>query len=170
MDSPLEGADSNPRSLSRTTRSRSSKRGSLRGRNRAVSIRRPLTAGAALRLPRGDQIETRPPSTRVNGFAPGPVGAIHRILPVLQRRCWQRTIIPPRTVRLSPEGTRSLSALAGGAVRASIRISCKSVAFHVFSLVANPAWRMLVWTSCGFRVDRSPFFGVCATNDGRSTI
>jgi hypothetical protein len=50
------------------------------------------------------------------------------------------------------------------------RISCKSVAFHVFSLVPNPARRMLVWTSCGFRVDRSPFFGVCAANDGRSTI
>jgi hypothetical protein len=53
------------------------------------------------------------------------------------------------------EGTRSLSALAGGAVRASIRISCKSVAFHVFSLVPNPAWRVLVWTSCGFRVETS---------------
>jgi hypothetical protein len=50
------------------------------------------------------------------------------------------------------------------------RISCKSVAFHVFSLMPNPARRMLVWTSCGFQVDRSPFFGVCAANDGRSTI
>src|SRR6266852_7810099 len=50
------------------------------------------------------------------------------------------------------------------------RISCKSVAFHVFSLLPNSARRMLVWTSCGFRVDRSPFFGVYAANDGRSTI
>src|SRR6202045_3971659 len=49
------------------------------------------------------------------------------------------------------------------------RISCKSAAFHVFSLLPNPARRMLVWTSCGFRVDRSSVFGVCAANHGRRT-